>query len=213
MKLYLSSYYLGNDPARLAELVGVNKKVGIIMNATDEYGSEKRPAYLAKEVATLKELGLDAEELDLRNYFSGPSDLSNKLESYGLLWVMGGNSFVLRRAMKLSGFDILINNLVAAESLVYGGFSAGSVVAGPSLHGIELVDDPHQLPEGYDEEVVWEGLGLVDFSIAPHYKSDHPESPQIENVVSYFEKVHMAYKAIHDGQAIVVDGDHIEIVG
>ncbi|MDQ6985333.1 MAG: hypothetical protein Q9M91_01745 [Candidatus Dojkabacteria bacterium] len=35
MKLYLSSYQLGDNPERLAELFSKNKKVGVIMNALD----------------------------------------------------------------------------------------------------------------------------------------------------------------------------------
>ena len=212
MKLYLSSYFLGNQPERLAALVGANKKVGIIMNAGDIYGNEKRPSYLANETAKMKELGLEAEELDLRDYYADNSSLKAVLESYGLLWVMGGNSFVLRRAMRMSGFDKVITDLVENGSLVYGGFSAGSVVATTTLRGIELVDDPNQVPEGYDAEIVWEGLGFTDFSIAPHYKSDHPESEAIDTVVEYFEKEKLPYKAISDGQAIIIDGSNIEII-
>lgn len=213
MKLYLSSYFLGNQPEHLAALVGDNKKVGIIMNAADIYGNAKHPDYLAKETTKFKELGLDAEELDLRDYFDDNSPLKAKLMSYGLLWVMGGNSFVLRRAMRMSGFERIIGDLVNSGQLVYGGFSAGSVVATKTLRGIDLVDNPDEVPDGYNPETIWEGLGFVDYSIAPHYKSDHPESAAIDTVVAYFEKENIPYKAISDGQAIVIDGADTQIVG
>ena len=48
------------------------------------------------------------------------------------------NAFVLRRAMQLSGFDDIIVDLLDADAIVYGGFSAGAVVAAPSLEGIHL---------------------------------------------------------------------------
>jgi len=51
----------------------------------------------------------------------------------------------------MSGFDSAIKDLVTNETLVYGGFSAGSCVAAQTLKGIELVDDPEQMPEGYDK--------------------------------------------------------------
>ena len=44
MKLYLSSYFLGNHPEELAKLIGSNKKFGIIMNAGDIYSDIKREA-------------------------------------------------------------------------------------------------------------------------------------------------------------------------
>lgn len=213
MKLYLSSYYLGSHPEELAGLVGANKKAGIIMNAGDIYGDAKRPIYLANEAEKLKVLGLSAEELDLRDYFSAgdSSALRTKLESYGLVWVMGGNSFTLRTAMKMSGFDRIVKELVNSDALVYGGFSAGSVVATRTLKGIELVDDPAQIPPGYARETTWDGLGFVDFSIAPHYQSNHPESAAIEDVVRYFEENHMPYKTLHDGEALVVNGTDVRL--
>lgn len=212
MKLYLSSYFLGNHPEELAKLVGPNKKVGIIMNAADIYGNEKRPAYLANETEKMKAIGLTAEELDLRDYFNDNAPLKTKLESYGLIWAMGGNSFALRQAMRMSSFDSAIKDLVTNETMVYGGFSAGSCVATQTLKGIELVDNPEQMPEGYDKETIWEGLGFVDFSIAPHYRSNHPESEQIEKVVQYFEKNKMPYRALHDGEVIVINGVDVKLV-
>ncbi len=212
MKLYLSSYFLGNHPGELAKLVGSNKNVGIIMNAADFYGNEKRPSYLANEIEKMKNIGLTAEELDLRDYFNNNGALKAKLESYGLVWVMGGNSFTLRRAMRMSGFDSVINDLVTNEILAYGGFSAGSCVATNTLKGIEHVDNPEQTPEGYDKEIIWEGLGFVDFSIAPHYRSEHPESEEIEKVVQYFEENNMPYRALHDGEVLVVNGDDVKLV-
>lgn len=182
------------------------------MNAADIYGNENRPAYLANEIEKMKAIGLAAEELDLRDYFNNNASLIIKLESYGLIWAMGGNSFALRQAMKMSGFDKVIKDLVASETLVYGGFSAGSCVAAPTLKGIELVDSPDQMLEGYDKEIIWDGLGFVDFSIAPHYRSGHPESEEIEKVVQYFEENKMPYKVLHDGEVLVINGADVRLV-
>lgn len=179
------------------------------MNAGDIYGDTKRPDYLEKEVAKMRAIGLEAEELDLRDYFEDNTGLEDRLKHYGLLWAMGGNSFVLRRAMRLSGFDKLVGGFVNDNSLVYGGFSAGAVVATKTLRGIELVDDPNSVPEDYPQNVVWEGLGFVDFSIAPHYRSDHPESESIEKVVEYFQTNNMPYKALRDGEALVVRDENV----
>lgn len=213
MKLYLSSYFFGNTPERLIDLIDPGKKVAIIMNAGDLYGDEKRPTYLAEETEKFKKYGFLAEELDLRDYFVDGSQLAEKIAEYSAVWVMGGNSFVLLRAMEYSGFSKVIVPLVQEGSIVYAGFSAGSVAATKTLKGIELVDDPLQIPPNYKKEVVWDGLGFVDFSIAPHYKSDHPESAMIDKVITYFEEHQMPFKAISDGQAIVVSGEQLEIVG
>lgn len=54
------------------------------------------------------DVGLEIEKLDLRNYFGKPSDLKPKLLTFGTIWFCGGNAFVLRQAMQLSGFDDII---------------------------------------------------------------------------------------------------------
>jgi dipeptidase E len=77
-----------------------------------------------------------------------------------------------------------------------------------------VVDDPGEIPEGYEGiEVVWEGLGLVDFSIAPHYRSEHPESDLMEDVVARFDADDMPYRVLRDGEALVIRGRTERIVG
>jgi dipeptidase E len=115
--------------------------------------------------------------------------------------------------MKQSGFDVAIKPLVEHEKIVYAGFSAGSCVAAANLHGIELVDDPDSVPVNYDKETIWEGLGFIDKAIAPHYRSDHPESEMVERSIEYFESQHIDYIAIHDGEAIIVDSQGLRVVG
>lgn len=206
MKLYLSSYGLGNHPEKLKELVGKNKLAAVIVNAQDLADGEKRRERLRLGIEEMTSLGFRSEELDLRDFFSKPDELAVHLQKYGLLWIRGGNAFVLQRAMKQSSFDISVQELVRSESLVYAGYSAGSCAATTTLHGVELVDDSITVPDGYNPEIVWEGLGLVTYSIAPHYRSDHPESEDIEKTVQYFKSNEMPYSTLHDGQAIVING-------
>lgn len=213
MKLYLSSYGLGNQPEKLQKLVGDNKLTAVIVNALDWADDEKRSDRLEQSKAELASLGFEPEELDLRDYFGKPEELSQQLAKYGLLWIRGGNVFLLRRAMKQSGFDESIQDLVKSEAIVYAGFSAGSCAATPNLHGIEFVDDMYLGAEGYESGIIWEGLNFVPYSIAPHYRSDHAESEAIEETVKYFQEQNMPYKALHDGEAIYVHGDREEVVG
>lgn len=205
MKLYLSSYHLGNHPEKLKQLVKEDAKAAIILNAADNSDDERRASYVASQIEALETLGIYSEELDLRDYFSSPKELEIKLPKYDLVWVVGGNSFLLRRAMKQSGFDKLIVPMVESGKIVYSGFSAGAVVATPTLHGIELVDDKDMVPEGYDKAVVWNGLNLVGKSIAPHYKSNHPESEAVDEVVRYFLDNGMDYWTLSDGEALVIE--------
>ena len=210
MKLFLSSFQLGNNPDRLSGLVGPNKKVAIIMNAGDAYGDSERPKYLAGYAQDLMKIGLIGEELDLRLFFGKSDRLEQEIRKYGLIWAVGGNSFNLMRAMHLSGLKTILPKVLKDSDLVYGGFSAGACIVTPSLHGIELVDNPSEVPLNYPSEIIWNGISLVDFHIAPHFKSPHPESAAIDKVVDYFENHKMKYQALMDGEAIVINASKME---
>ena len=69
----------------------------------------------------------------------------------------------------------MILDFLERDAIAYGGYSAGIVMLTPSLHGVDP-DDPKIVPTGYPPAIIWECLGLIPYAIAPHYKSDHPES-------------------------------------
>jgi len=117
----------------------------------------------------------------------------------------GGNAFLLRRAMRQSGFDRIAPDLIRAGKLIYGGWSAGAVVAGPNLKGIELMDAPDQVAAGYDSAVVWDGLGLIGFHLIPHYESGHAESPAADKVAMYLLDEALPYRTMRDGDVLIQD--------
>lgn len=206
MRLYLSSYRTGDRAGSLLALLGSGKRTAVISNALDNISPTARSIY-RDEVhdphIELAALGLETKELDLRRYFGNAEALQAKLGEFDLVWVMGGNAFVLRRAMKQSGFDDVITGMLERDEIVYGGFSAGAVVAAPTLRGIDLMDDPAEVPAGYDPEVVWDGLGLIDHSIVPHFRSPHVESAAAERAVRHMSGRGMRYRALRDGEVIV----------
>ncbi len=204
MKLYLSSYRLGDKPEQLVGLLGGNKRVAVISNALDFSTDQERLAKgRQREFDELSAIGLSAEEVDLRTYFGKREALEAKLKEYGLIWVRGGNSFILRRAMRQSGLDEILRKFALGDDIVYAGYSAGVSVVGPTLKGVEIVDDPTIVPEGYEAEVIWDGVGLIDFSFAPHYQSNHPESEAIEKVVGFYKKNDMLFRGLKDGEVII----------
>lgn len=204
--IYASSFRLGHDPEQFRALFGAGIRVAVIPNALDFANDDAwRADWLGREHADLVALGLDPQLLDLRRFFEAPDALADELAQFDGAWVVGGNVFLLRRAMKYSGFDRFIQRMRQQHgAFVYGGYSAGACVLAPSLRGLEHVDPPTQLADGYQSEIIWDGLGLLDFAIAPHFRSDHPEAVQIEALVEYFKRHHVPYRALRDGEAIVV---------
>lgn len=213
MRLYLSSFRNGNKPEELLKLLGSSHKTGVIFNAVDFKSGAARLADYAAEAERLKSIGLEPTEIDLRHYFKNSQKLRETLSAYDLIWVRGGNAFILRRAFKQSGADTIIKDLLTDDAITYGGYSAGVDILQPHLHGIELVDPPNVVPEGYDAEVIWECLGLLPYCVAPHYRSDHPESAYVDKTVTYYIENHIPFIALHDGEAIVVKGTNQSVVG
>ncbi len=208
MRLYLSSFRLGLYPAELVRLAGgKNAKTLFIANAADCIDPSNRTATVRHELSDLRGIGLDASELDLREFFGKANALSEVLTGVDLLWVRGGNTFVLRRAMAASGFDELVTPMVRSGAVAYGGYSAGFCVLSPSLQGLEIVDNPHDIPDGYLSDVIWEGLGLISYAVAPHYKSLHPESADVSIEVAFYEQHAINYRKFHDGEVVIVDGE------
>jgi dipeptidase E len=154
-----------------------------------------------READDMRSLGFDAEELDLRQYFHGRGDLRARLETLALVWVVGGNAFVLARAMTAAGFGPAAHDRLE----VYAGYSAGACVAGPDLEGIQLMDDPDFVPAGYQPEMPARTLGLVPWRIVPHWRSDHPESENAERAVRHLQAAGLPYRGLRDGEAIVID--------
>lgn len=209
MKMYLSSYRLGNNPEKLLALVGKNKRVAVIPNALDFSNEiERRNEGAQREIDDLNNLGLQAEEVDLRKYFRKPNELEQKLVGFGMVWVRGGNVFVLRRAYKESGMDKWVIKQNNNKEFVYAGYSAGVCILSPSLRGLELVDDPVIVGEGYPKETVWDGLGLIDFAFAPHFESPgHPETEAVGREVEYYKKAGIKFRALHDGEVIIMNSN------
>ncbi|MFO1085735.1 MAG: Type 1 glutamine amidotransferase-like domain-containing protein [Reyranellaceae bacterium] len=212
MRLYLSSFDVGDCPKELVALTGPGRRAAIILNALD-HRPQARPDWLERQAGKLAGLGFGVVELDLRHYFGVTDRLRRVLAELDLVWINGGNAFILRRAMKQSGFDHLISGAVAQDRIVYAGFSAATVIAFESLQGLELTDNPQEVPTGYDPEIVWDGLGFVPFAIAVHYKSDHPESASVDREIAFYEASGIPYRTLRDGEALVVRDGHHEVVG
>ncbi len=193
-------------------LTGAAKRAAIILNALD-HRPESRSVWLKNQTDKLAGLGLTAFELDLRRYFDAAPALGALLDQVDVVWINGGNTFILRRAMKQSGFDLLIKDALARDKIVYAGFSAAAVITAARLKGMEMVDDPNEVPAGYDVEIVWDGLGLLPFALAVHFKSNHPESKLIDREIAFYEKNSIPYQTLCDGEALVIDGEQQRIVG
>ena len=209
MKLFLSSYRAGNHADRLVGLFGIGAKVVVVSNAKDYKSEAERQQSIDDFLRFLRELGFDVVDLDLRKYFGKTTDWAAYLAGFDAVWLAGGNTFVLRRALAKAGFDNAVIEYVRADKIAYGGESAGAIMATPDFIGVEFGDDPHVLPAGYSEPTPKTGLSLVGYDIVPHYQSEWAGAAEMEAAL---RKAGKAFKTLTDTQVIIVDDDHVEVL-
>jgi dipeptidase E len=214
VRLYLSSFRMGDHPEHLAALVGDDsRRTVVIANAMDDAPPDIRQAGVERELAALGDLGFDAAELDLRDYFDDEQRLRGELAGVALAWLRGGNVFMLPHALRRSGGDTVFRDLLADDALVYAGYSAGPCVLSPSLRGLETVDDADAVRRIYGSDPMWEGLAVLDKALVPHYRSPgHPETSALDLVAEKYRSEGVPHLTLLDGQALLIHGPNAAIV-
>ncbi|MBF9069494.1 Type 1 glutamine amidotransferase-like domain-containing protein [Streptacidiphilus fuscans] len=216
MRLYLSSFRVGDHPDRLLGLLpGGPGRIAVIADAMDAAREDVRRAGVAREVDALAALGFRPQELDLREFFDRPhAEVERALAPFRAVWVRGGNAFVLRHAMARSGADGVLSARLREDSLVYAGYSAGPCVLAPSLRGLELCDGPQQVTEVWGAEPLWDGLGVLAHAFVPHVDSPgHPETELCAEVAAHYRSTGVPHRTLRDGQVLLVDGDGVYLLG
>jgi len=204
MKLFLSSIRLPNK-AEHEKLFGYKTElaVTIIPNAWDTYSEERRKAEITETRADFQARGHRTAILDIVT--SSDQQKQDSLQSSDFLWVMGGNSFYLNYWVQRSGFDALLKSSIA-DGLVYGGTSAGAILMCPTLHGVEHVDNPEDAPE-----IIWNGLGLVNFGIVPHWGME-PYANILEKMAVEMQHYVSQLVKLSNEQAVTVVNDRWEVL-
>lgn len=207
MKLYLSSFRIP-VPEELFALLPVAPKscrLAVVTNAgdNDPRGAGYRAERIQELTNYLNELGFSVELVSLRD-FDSPVALKAKLLELDMLFVAGGNTFMLRDAMHKSGFDNVVRD-VLDSGVVYVGESAGAIVMGKTLRGFENADTPDLV-----DEVMWDGLGFYDGVIAPH--ADSPKyQEEIADIVRHHADTYDCV-VLNDNQALVINGSTLKVV-
>lgn len=202
MILYLSSQKFGDNCDFLKRWINNhNNKILLIFNALDAKGKEKINNNIKEDINLLETIGFDIKIIDLKEYFNHYAELKQICQNYNAFCVMGGNVFVLRQAMKYSGFDIFLKEIKDSEDYLYIGYSAGSCVLSEQLDVLKTVDEPIDF---YNKgEIIFDGIGLINYLFIPHYKSNYHKASLIDEVVNQCKKDKVNYKTFKDGEVII----------
>lgn len=206
--MYLSSFKLGNEKAKLSELIkSTNRKIGYIPNALDFTGADptRKQAQISENMAEVDQLGAESELIDLKDYFGKHDELKLKISKLGGVYIQGGNTFVLRQAMKLSGLDEILIGFKENKDFIYIAYSAGVCLLSPDLKAYAITDNANDFPYPEIKKTVWEGLNLIPYYFEPHYKSDHPESASTDKEIAYCIENKQLFKAYRDGEVLIIE--------
>ena len=199
MKLFLASE--AKNPAsikKLEEFLGgfTDKSIAYIPTAAngEGWGSWKNGG----SWNLVQTLDANVTLLQLEDYRS--ADVIKFLERKDVVWFAGGMCGYLMYWIRRTEIDKHIKRILDQGS-VYVGSSAGSMITGKNLHVSEWYYGEKELGAG-----AIPGLGLVDFSIYPHYE---------ENMLEYIKKnnVDKTLYLLKNGEELLIENDRVTVIG
>lgn len=185
--------FITNHVGRAIEEV----RVGYLNDASSPYAGAD---FVAAERQQLAELGYPLTDITVAD-FDDATAFSAALDGIDVVYVAGGNTFVLLDALRRHGADQVLADKVRA-GLPYIGASAGSIVTGPSIEPISLMDDPTDAPELASRT----GLGLIDTVIIPHADGQLPPyPPALIHQIKQTYQTEYPLTFINDDQALLIE--------
>jgi len=150
-----------------------------------------------------EEIKFNVEEVDIEG--KTEAQVMNLLAFKDIIFVEGGNTFYLLKAMRACNFEKIIRKLLQ-EGKVYIGSSAGSIVAGRTIQTAGWDGDQNNV--GLKD---LKGLNLVPFDIFVHYQPENAEiiKQKMPNPKKRFKDL----RILTDGQAILVQGKGTALIG
>jgi len=150
-----------------------------------------------------EELRFNVEEVDIDG--KKEKEVMKLLELKDIIFVEGGNTFYLLKAMRACNFEKVIRKLLKLGK-VYIGVSAGTIVAGKTIKTAGWFGD-----ENLVKLRDLKGLNLVPFDIFPHYQPEYAEI--IKQKMKSPRKRRKKLRIITDDQGILVQGKEIDLIG
>ncbi len=187
---------------KLLQKPAYNVTVGFITTAAKP---QPNLDYLWNDWSIMKdEMGFNIEEVDIEG--KTEAEVEKLLKLKDIIFVEGGNTFYLLKAMRACNFEKIIRKLLK-QGKVYVGASAGSIVAGRTIKTAGW--------KSGDKNIVGlknlKGLNLVPFDIFVHFQPEHAEI--IKQKIKNPKKRQKKLRILTDEQAILVQGKDTMLIG
>lgn len=126
----------------------------------------------------------------------------NELETFGAIYIGGGNTFKLLNDIRTAGFDKLLLEFSRNKGIIYGG-SAGAIILGKDIMTAALADENKV---GLKDT---SGLNMIsNHSVWCHYKNGDDKK-----IFEYVDKYNIPVIAIPERSGIFVNNNIVTVVG
>lgn len=215
-RLYLTSSFRGEGVADLvlndiAKNLGKSMselKISYIITAGNLHPAEERD-WIDEGREILRVHGCQVFDYDIegKSYDEVRQEVSDK----DVIFVQGGQClYMLEQAQKCQLGDIVKEAL--ARGVPYIGESTGSIIAGRDISAYKfLVKDRRENPP---ELASYQGMGIVNFLIRPHWNNRNKFDSYSRFVIDNFDKFYAIAEPIiflNDNQLVYVEGDKFQI--
>ena len=149
----------------------------------------------------MNELNFSYTEIDIAG--KNEDELKKILDGHDIVMVEGGNTFYLLKAVRESGFENVIKDLIK-KGVVYIGSSAGSYITCPSIITATWSN------RGFDRCGItdYSAMNLVPFLIKAHY------TPDMKAMLEEKTKdLQYPMRILNDDQAILVRDGEVQLLG
>ena len=157
-------------------------------------------SYVGRTRQKMDELNFSYTEFDIVG--KSEEELKKALSSSDILYIEGGNTFYLLKAVHDTGFEKIIKEAIK-NGLVYWGVSAGAYIACPSIIMATWSDR-------FDRCGVtdWIAMNLVPFLIKAHYTPD-----MLDALKEKSKDLQFPLHVLNDEQAVLVKDGEVQLIG
>ncbi len=203
MKLFLTSScisanlrepfveWLGKPPSEV--------KLYFVPTASDV---EEGKFFVCKSLDDLQAVGVNPIWYSLK--FKTKEQVKSELAEADVIWVNGGNTFYLLDVARKTGFMEVVADLVRNKGVRYGGTSAGTILATPSIEIASWGEDSDSNDVGISD---LRALNFVNILTQVHYR------PEAHRVMLQNQPHELPIYALADGTAVEVDGEVVTTHG
>lgn len=167
--------------------------------ASDFRMREKTRRYCDHFLALLRMKGIAFDEVFIVDYGVSPAESSARIRSADVVWLAGGPT--LTQIAHIREYDL--GEALRGRDGITIGMSAGSI---NMARRVVLARDVN---DGVTETTVYEGIGLTDVNVEPHWNEADAEHREDVRQAARITPIH----ALHDDAFIVERDGEMEVFG